>query len=101
MAARKETTERRSAERRAPPRAAASKTARSPVLDNDARTEVSPEELRKLISEAAYYRAKQRGFVPGHEVEDWIQAEAEVIARLNSGRPNSGRPNSPGGTAQR
>ena len=87
MAARKE-TERRSTERRAPPRAAASKTAKSPVLDNDARAEVSPEELRKLISEAAYYRAKQRGFEPGHEVEDWIQAEAEVIGQLNSGRLN-------------
>jgi hypothetical protein len=84
MAARKETTEHRSTERRAPPRAAASRTARSPVLDNDARAEVSTEDLRKLISEAAYYRAKQRGFVPGHELEDWIQAEAEVIGRLNS-----------------
>lgn len=88
MAARKDTTGPRSAERRAPPRAAASKTATSPVLDDDARAEVSPEELRKLISEAAYYRAKQRGFEPGHELEDWIQAEAEVIGRLNSaGRP--------------
>ena len=83
MAARKDTPERRPAERRAPPRAAASRTAKSPVLDDHARAEVSPEELRKLISEAAYYRAKQRGFAPGHEVEDWIQAEAEVIGRLS------------------
>jgi Protein of unknown function (DUF2934) len=43
----------------------------------------SPEEVRKLISEAAYYRAKRRGFVPGHELEDWVQAEAEVRQRLN------------------
>jgi hypothetical protein len=34
----------------------------------------SPEEVRKLISEAAHYLAKQRGFAPGHELEDWIQA---------------------------
>jgi hypothetical protein len=46
----------------------------------------SPEEVRKLISEAAYYRAKQRGFAPGHELEDWIQAEAEVLHRLKSPR---------------
>jgi hypothetical protein len=46
----------------------------------------SPEEVRKLISEAAYYRAKQRGFTPGHELEDWIQAEAEVLRRLNGPR---------------
>jgi hypothetical protein len=90
MAARKDT------ERRAPPRAAASKTAKSPVLDNEARAEISPEELRKLISEAAYYRAKQRGFTPGHELEDWIPAEAEVIGRLNTGHPSG-----PGSAAQR
>ena len=47
----------------------------------------STEEVRKLISEAAYYRAKRRGFVPGHELEDWIQAEAEVLGRLNGARP--------------
>lgn len=39
----------------------------------------SPEELRKQIEEAAYYRAKQRGFTPGHELEDWVQAESEVL----------------------
>ncbi len=44
----------------------------------------SPEEVRKLISEAAYYRAKRRGFAPGHELEDWVQAEAEVLQRLSS-----------------
>jgi hypothetical protein len=52
-----------------------------------ARAELSPEEVRKLVSEAAYYRAKQRGFAPGHEVEDWIQAEAEVMRRIG-GRPD-------------
>ena len=46
----------------------------------------SPEEVRQLISEAAYYRAKQRGFAPGHEMEDWVQAEAEVLGRLNGTR---------------
>ena len=47
-----------------------------------ARAEVSAEEVRKLIAEAAYYRAKKRGFTPGHEVEDWVQAEAEVLRRI-------------------
>ena len=70
MATRKE-TERRSAARGSPPKTAP-------------KTEKSPEELRRLISEAAYYRAKQRGFAPGHELEDWIQAEAEVMGRMNS-----------------
>ena len=60
------------------------KTPTSPTYGSNARADVSPEELRRLISEAAYYRAKQRGFEPGHELEDWIAAEAEVIRRLNS-----------------
>lgn len=47
-----------------------------------ASVELTRDELQKLISEAAYFRAKQRGFQPGHEVEDWIQAEAEVMRRL-------------------
>ena len=51
---------------------------------NDARVEISRDELRKLVSEAAYYRAKQRGFTPGHEEEDWIQAEAEVLRRIGA-----------------
>jgi len=49
-----------------------------------ARAEVSADEVRKLIAEAAYYRAKKRGFTPGHEVEDWVQAEAEVLRRIGA-----------------
>ena len=42
----------------------------------------SPEELWKQIAEAAYYKAKARNFAPGGEVQDWIEAEAEVMQRL-------------------
>ncbi|MGA7540566.1 MAG: DUF2934 domain-containing protein [Steroidobacteraceae bacterium] len=31
-----------------------------------------------LIAEAAYYRAQRRGFAPGHDLEDWLEAEAEL-----------------------
>lgn len=31
-----------------------------------------------LIAEAAYFRAEQRGFVPGNELDDWLDAEAEI-----------------------
>jgi hypothetical protein len=40
---------------------------------------------RKLVSEqreGAYYKAKQRGFAPGYELKDWIEAEAEIMTRL-------------------
>ena len=36
------------------------------------------------IAEAAYLRAEQRGFEPGHEIEDWLAAEREVDALLSS-----------------
>jgi hypothetical protein len=39
---------------------------------------------RQLIAEAAYHHAQARGFEPGHEIEDWLAAEAEVDARLSS-----------------
>jgi hypothetical protein len=36
------------------------------------------EDRQRMIAEAAYYRAHARGFAPGYELEDWLQAEAEV-----------------------
>ena len=35
-------------------------------------------ELASRIATAAYYRAEQRGFEPGHELEDWLHAEQQV-----------------------
>ena len=49
-----------------------------------ARNQMSAEEIYRLIQETAYYKAKARGFAPGHEVQDWIEAEAEVRMRLES-----------------
>ncbi len=31
------------------------------------------------IAELAYYKAENRDFEPGHELEDWLEAEREVI----------------------
>ena len=45
---------------------------------------LSPEEVYRLIQESAYFKAKERGFAPGHEVQDWIEAEAEVRRRLDN-----------------
>jgi hypothetical protein len=38
----------------------------------------------QMIAEAAYYRAEQRGFVPGHEMADWLLAEADVERALGT-----------------
>lgn len=31
------------------------------------------------IAELAYYKAEQRGFEPGSELDDWIDAERELL----------------------
>ena len=56
---------------------------RAPVTGNT-RGDMSPEDVYRLIQETAYYKAKARGFAPGHEVQDWIEAEAEVRMRLET-----------------
>lgn len=43
-----------------------------------AQPEATGDEIRERIREAAYYRAQQRGFHPGYEVEDWLAAESQV-----------------------
>jgi hypothetical protein len=37
-----------------------------------------------MIAEAAYYRAEQRGFSPGHEMADWLLAESDVERALGT-----------------
>lgn len=44
----------------------------------------------QLIAVAAYFRAEQRGFAPGNEMSDWLDAEADVEHLLGSRAPASG-----------
>jgi hypothetical protein len=73
--------------KRAPRRKAAA--AAAPVVQPPF---VDPQQRAALIARAAYFRAMQRGFGPGHEMADWLAAEAEVDAELLQGatRPTSG-----------
>jgi hypothetical protein len=41
-------------------------------------SDVEPDTRHEMIARAAYLRAQARGFAPGHEIEDWLNAEAEV-----------------------
>jgi hypothetical protein len=43
-------------------------------------------ERQALIARAAYFRAEKRGFRAGHELEDWLAAEAEVDQQLADAR---------------
>jgi sterol desaturase/sphingolipid hydroxylase (fatty acid hydroxylase superfamily) len=42
--------------------------------------------VEKMIAEAAYYRSKERGFAPGYDYIDWLEAEKEIAARLRKDR---------------
>jgi hypothetical protein len=54
-----------------------------PQQPEQSRPELSRDDQER-IREAAYYRAQQRGFSPGYEIEDWLAAEAQI--RNGAGR---------------
>jgi len=72
----------------AAPRARAKSTAprvRKKVAKTPAQPVTVSEDVRRgMIAEGAYLRAERRGFVSGHEEEDWLAAEAEVDALLKA-----------------
>jgi hypothetical protein len=50
-----------------------------------------PADRADRIGRRAYEIARQRGFAPGHELDDWLQAEREVEA----GAPRNTPPDNP------
>jgi len=65
------------AKRSAKPKTAASQAPPLPQL--------TPEQRRMYVEVAAYYIAERRGFQGGSELEDWVQAEAEIDRLLREG----------------
>lgn len=45
---------------------------------------ISEEDRQRFIAEAAYFKAEKRCFSEGGELADWIEAEAEIDALLDS-----------------
>lgn len=43
---------------------------------------VTADERRGMIAKAAYLRGESRGFAPGGETDDWLEAEQEIDALL-------------------
>ena len=76
--------------RSAPGKVRAASTAKTGALSGnvaasgDTRARMTPAERRKLIERAAYLRAARRDFAPGGELQDWLEAEAEVERLLQS-----------------
>lgn len=54
-----------------------SKSNRSTLADIPS-ISISPQDRWKMIAIAAYHKAEARGFAPGGEVQDWLEAETEV-----------------------
>ncbi|HZP92826.1 MAG TPA: DUF2934 domain-containing protein [Burkholderiales bacterium] len=57
-----------------------SKTAATSQQASEARATAAagPKERHHRVAEAAYFRAEHRGFLPGYELQDWLDAEAEL-----------------------
>lgn len=70
------TTEKPSSSRQAASGSATKATRRT--SDDVRHLPVSAEERERMIAVKAYYCAERRGFAPGHELEDWCEAEAEI-----------------------
>lgn len=55
-----------------------SKASNSQTTTSQQQTSSAPEQKSaEQIAFAAYLKAEARGFEPGHELEDWLAAEAE------------------------
>jgi TolA-binding protein len=52
------------------------------------------EQRDKMIAEAAYFRAQQRGFRGGDPAVDWLEAEREVDEKLATSAPGEEKPSS-------
>lgn len=60
------------------------KTTRKPeIVRTDGRANLIPINLEDEIRRLAYLYSERRGFEPGHETEDWLAAEHEVMQRYH------------------
>jgi hypothetical protein len=61
---------------------AVKKLARKPeIVKTESRSNLIPINLEDEIRRLAYLMSERRGFEPGHETEDWLAAEHEVLER--------------------
>ena len=55
-------------------------------LTHDLKKTVVPINMEDEIRRRAYELYEQRGYLPGHDYDDWFTAEREVLARYNQQR---------------
>jgi hypothetical protein len=82
----KRTTKSKAPVKSAAEAAPAAKKPRAPRKTLTTKSEVavapSNEEVGGMIATAAYYLAAARNFTPGHELDDWLEAERSIHAKL-------------------
>lgn len=66
----------------APAPVAATAAKAAPAKTAPAKAKIlDPGERQRLVAEAAYYRAEKRGFAPGNDLQDWVEAESEIASK--------------------
>ena len=55
-----------------------------PLGDQSAVTAPSDEIVRARIAEQAYHLYEKRGRIPGHDAEDWLEAERWILAEWSA-----------------
>jgi Protein of unknown function (DUF2934) len=66
-----------------PPKAQSKKTRKPEIVKPDSRSNLVPINMDDEIRRLAYLLSERRGFEPGHEAEDWLTAEHEVLERYH------------------
>ena len=49
-------------------------------------SEVEGDDKLSRIAVLAYYKAEARGYEPGYEMQDWLDAEAEIMEKTREGK---------------
>jgi len=56
---------------------------RPEIVKTESRANLVPINLENEIRQLAYLLSERRGFEPGHETDDWVAAEREVLQRYH------------------
>lgn len=54
---------------------------KKPISKVESTPESNNEDNLTRIAVTAYYKAEARGYEPGHELQDWLEAEAEFSSK--------------------
>lgn len=60
---------------------AKARTKKPEIVRSEPRANLVPINMDDEIRQLAYLRSERRGFAPGHETDDWLAAEHEVLER--------------------